>query len=74
MIVGAGDGPCLVLAAGAREHQEADGWGGSTVGGPALGHGAGVEQETTDPGEADRRFPAPVPTRYVTGWLPGETD
>src|SRR4051812_34082149 len=27
-IVGAGDGPCLVVAVGARQHQEGEGWGG----------------------------------------------
>jgi len=74
MIVGAGEGPCLVLAVGARERQEGDGWGGYTVDEVALRHGAGVEQETTDPDEAYARFPAPVPTRYVAGWLPGLTD
>jgi uncharacterized cupin superfamily protein len=70
MILGAGTGPCAVLAVGAREHRHGPGWGGYTVDEIALRHGAGVEQETSDPGEAYARFPEPVPTRHVDGWLP----
>jgi hypothetical protein len=36
----------------------------------ALRHGAGVEHETTDPGEAYARFPGSELTRYREGWLP----
>jgi uncharacterized cupin superfamily protein len=71
IIVGAGDGRCVVLAIGAREHQEGAGWGGYTVDEVALRHGAGVEQETNDADEAYSRFPEPEPTRYQEGWLPG---
>jgi uncharacterized cupin superfamily protein len=70
MIVGAGDGPCVVLGIGAREHQDGPGWGGYTVDEVALRHGVGVEQDTPDPDEAYKRFPGPVPTRYGDGWLP----
>jgi uncharacterized cupin superfamily protein len=69
MIVGAGDGPCAVLAVGAREHQEGDGWGGYTVNEAALRHGVGVEEETSDADQAYARFPDPEPTPYG-GWLP----
>jgi uncharacterized cupin superfamily protein len=69
MIVGAGDGPCAVLAVGAREHQAGAGWGGYTVDEVALRYGAGVEHETTDQDRAYARFPEPVPTRYREGWL-----
>jgi len=69
-ILGAGSGPALVLAVGAREHQDSPGWGGYTVDEVALRHGAGVEQETNDPAEAY----APVAKRqlssYRDGWLP----
>ena len=68
MIVGAGDGPCAVLAIGAREHQTGD-WGAYTVDEVALRHGAGVEEETSDPELAYARFPRPGPTRYRDGWL-----
>ena len=70
MVVGAGDGPCAVLAIGAREHQEGDGWGGYTVDEVALRHGVGVEEETSDAEQAYARFPESVPTRYRDGWLP----
>jgi uncharacterized cupin superfamily protein len=69
IIMGAGEGPCSVLAVGAREHRGA-GWGGYTVSEVALLHGAGVERETADADEAYARFPDPVPTPYVDGWLP----
>jgi uncharacterized cupin superfamily protein len=70
IIIGAGDAPCAVLAVGAREHQAGAGWGGYTVDEAALRHGAGVEQETTDPAEAYARFPDREPTRCQQGWLP----
>ena len=80
VIVGAGDGPCAVLAVGAREHQTtraADGslqwrpdWGAYTVDEAALRHGAGVEEETSDEELAYARFPETRPSRYRDGWLP----
>ncbi len=70
IIVGAGDAPCAVLAVGAREHQAGADWGGYTVDEAALRHGAGVEQETTEPKEAYARFPKREPTHYRDGWLP----
>jgi uncharacterized cupin superfamily protein len=78
-IVGAGSTRCVVLAVGAREHTVvtrdgertlAPGWGGYPVDEAAIRHGAGVEQETTDPDEAYARFPDPVPASYRDGWLP----
>jgi uncharacterized cupin superfamily protein len=70
IIVGAGDGLCVVLAVGARAHPES-GSIGYPVDEVALRHGAGVEAETTDPAQAYARFPDPEPTRYRDGWLPG---
>jgi uncharacterized cupin superfamily protein len=72
MILGAGDAPCVVLAVGAREHQDGPGWGAYTVDEVALRHGAGVDRETTDPAEAYARFPDAVPSPYRAGWLPGD--
>jgi uncharacterized cupin superfamily protein len=81
VIVGAGEGPCVVFAVGALEHHttgsrvegtlqgRAD-WGAYTVDEAALRHGAGVEEETTDAEVAYARFPEPEPTRYRDGWLP----
>jgi uncharacterized cupin superfamily protein len=71
IIVGAGEAPSLVLAVGARQHSGSPDWGGYTVDEAALRHGAGVEQETTDPKQAYARFPRREPTRYRDGWLPG---
>jgi uncharacterized cupin superfamily protein len=73
MILGAGAGPCVVLAAGAREHIDENCNGGAyTVDEVALRHGAGVEEETSDPAVAYARFPESEPTRYRDGWLPGD--
>jgi uncharacterized cupin superfamily protein len=63
-------GPCVVLAVGAREYIDADVNGGAyTVDAVALRHGAGVEEETSDPDVAYARFPEPRPVPYG-GWLP----
>ncbi len=70
MIIGAGDGRCVVLAVGARGHMTGD-WGAYTVDEVALRHGVGVEEETTDAEIAYARFPRSEPTTYRDGWLPG---
>jgi uncharacterized cupin superfamily protein len=71
VIIGAGEGPCVVLAVGAREHQDGPDWGGYPVDQVALRHGAGVEQETNDPDDAYADVnPKREPTRYRDGWLP----
>jgi uncharacterized cupin superfamily protein len=69
-IVGAGDGPCVILAVGARDKSTGPDWGGYHVDETALRHGAGVEQETTVPEEAYARFGRGQPTRYRDGLLP----
>jgi uncharacterized cupin superfamily protein len=79
VIVGAGDGPCLVFAVGARENHTfitSDGtmegkedWGAYTVDEAALRHGAGVEEDTTHAEMAYAGFPDPQPTQYREGWL-----
>jgi uncharacterized cupin superfamily protein len=70
MIVGAGDGPCSVLAIGAREHMPSADWGAYTVDEVALRLGAGVEEETSDSKLAYARFPKAEPTPFRDGWLP----
>ena len=70
-IVGAGSGPAVVVAVGARQHQEGPGWGGYTVDEAALRHDAGVEEETSDPDEAYARFVRRERTRAHDDWLPG---
>ena len=69
-IVGAGEAPCVVLAVGARDKSTGPNWGGYTVDEAAIRHGAGVEQETSNPREAYARFPERTSTRYGEGWLP----
>ena len=68
--VGAGDGPCVLLAMGARDRSTGPGWGGYSVDEAALRHDAGVEEETSDADEAYARFPQRHPTAYREGWLP----
>jgi len=70
VIVGAGDGPCLVLAIGARDRSTGPDWGAYTVDEAALRHGAGVEQETTDAEQAYANVPPRESARYREGWLP----
>jgi uncharacterized cupin superfamily protein len=70
VIVGAGDGPCVMIAVGARDRSTGPDWGGYAVDEAALRHGAGVEEETTDADEAYARFKDGEPTRYGDGWLP----
>ena len=70
MIVGAGAGPCVVLAVGARDRSQGADWGAYTVDETARRHGASVERETTEPREAYARFPSGELTRYREGWLP----
>jgi uncharacterized cupin superfamily protein len=70
VIVGAGDGPCVVLAMSSRENQAHGPYGAYTVDEVALRHGAGVEEETQDADLAYARFPKSELTRYRDGWLP----
>jgi uncharacterized cupin superfamily protein len=72
VILGAGETPCLLLAVGARERSTGPAWGGYVVDEAALRHGAGVEQETTDPNRAYARFSEREPIRYREGWLSGQ--
>jgi uncharacterized cupin superfamily protein len=72
IIVGAGVGPCVVIAVGAREHAGQPDWGGYTVDEVALRHGVGVEQETTRAQEAYAHLTKRSHARYREGWLPGK--
>jgi uncharacterized cupin superfamily protein len=68
VFVGAGDGPCALLAVGTRS--------GSGVVYPrselALRHGAGVETETREGREAYADIPPDAEVAYRVGWLPGD--
>jgi uncharacterized cupin superfamily protein len=67
VFVGAGDGPCAVLAVGTRRTDETV----YPVSELALRHRAGVRKETRDPAEAYAEIADDVETRYQDGWLPG---
>jgi uncharacterized cupin superfamily protein len=70
VIVGAGSGPSVVVAIGARIDSTGPGWGGYSVDETATRHGAGVEEETSDANVAYARFASRRPTAYREGWLP----
>jgi uncharacterized cupin superfamily protein len=67
VIVGAGDGPAVVLAVGARGGRKGIVYLVEPV---AVEHGAGVEEETTKSAEAYARFPHARRSEYGEGWLP----
>ncbi len=66
VIVGAGTGPCAVLAVGKRPDSEIV-YPASEL---AQRHGAGVDKETPDPQEAYAKYSPPVAAKYRDGWLP----
>ena len=70
VIVGAGTGTCVVVAVGAREHEDRPDWGGYPVDPTAARHGASVEADTTVPAEAYTGLPRRRPVPYHEGWLP----
>jgi len=63
-IVGAGNGLCVLVCAGARDKSTGPEWGAYTVSDAAMRHGAGVAEETTVPDEAYARFGKGALTRY----------
>ena len=67
IIVGAGDGPSLVLACGARGGRKGLEY---LVDETALRHGAGVEEPTGKFAEAYAPFPHPTRVRCGADWLP----
>jgi uncharacterized cupin superfamily protein len=66
VIVGAGKGPCLVIAVGARAN-DALGFPADEL---AKRHGASVDEDTLDGGVAYAAVPAREPAAYREGWLP----
>jgi uncharacterized cupin superfamily protein len=67
VIVGAGVGPAVVRAVGARGGRK----GLAYVADPAaVAHDAGVEEQTTKYAEAYATFPRPKRSQYCQGWLP----
>jgi uncharacterized cupin superfamily protein len=70
VLVGAGDGPCVVLAMSSRENQAFGPYGVYTANEVAGRYGASPEEDTQDADVADARVPESEPTRYRDGWLP----
>jgi uncharacterized cupin superfamily protein len=70
VIVGAGNGPCLVIAVGSRAHNGERDSLGFPVDEVAKRHGASVEAETTDGDVAYASVLQREPTAYREGWLP----
>ena len=70
MIVGAGSGPCLVIAVGAREHSGMPDGLGFAADDVAKRRGASVEEDTMDGGRAYASVPSREATAYREGWLP----
>jgi uncharacterized cupin superfamily protein len=67
VFVGAGDGPCAILAVGSRRTRDVM-YPASEV---AQRHGAAVAKETRSPREAYADTPPDVDGEYRVGWLPG---
>ena len=67
VFVGAGEGPCAVLAVGTRLSDDVV-YPESEL---AQRHGAGVPRETRDPAEAYAGLSEDRGTAYREGWLPG---
>jgi uncharacterized cupin superfamily protein len=70
VLVGAGSGPCVVIAVGSRERSEEPRSLGFPADEAARRHGASVDEDTLDPGAAYGPLPAREPGPYRTGWLP----
>jgi uncharacterized cupin superfamily protein len=66
VFVGAGEGPCAILAVGTRLSDDVI----YPVSELAQRHQAGVERETPDPRQAYADIEPDVPVGYREGWLP----
>jgi uncharacterized cupin superfamily protein len=70
VIVGAGDGPCVILAMSSREFHASGPWDFYTVDEAARRYGASPDEETQDADVAYASLPESEPSRYRDGWLP----
>ena len=76
VVVGAGVGPCVVLAMSSRERQAFGPYGEYVANEVARRHGASPDETTQDGdvADADANVPDSLPTRYRDGWLPSDRD
>jgi uncharacterized cupin superfamily protein len=70
VIVGAGDGPCVVLCMSSRENQAFGPYGEYIVDEVARRYGASPEEDTQDSDVAGAHLPESRYSRYRDGWLP----
>ena len=70
VIVGAGEGPCVVLSMSSRENQEFGPYGEYVANEVAGRYGASPPQDTQDNDVAYANVPSSKPERYRDGWLP----
>lgn len=70
VIVGAGHGPCVVVAVGSRAHDGQPDALGFPLDEVARRLGASVEEDTMDGGAAYASVPGRELTAYRDGWLP----
>jgi uncharacterized cupin superfamily protein len=70
VILGAGEGRCVVLAVGARDRSTGDAWGVYPADPVAARHGASATYDTADPSEAYSGLPRRRPAACDPAWLP----
>jgi mannose-6-phosphate isomerase-like protein (cupin superfamily) len=70
VVVGAGDGPCVILCASSRQFQKDGPWGFYCADEAADRYNASPPEDTQDVSAAYARFPSPLATRYRPGLLP----
>jgi uncharacterized cupin superfamily protein len=70
VIVGAGEGPSVVLAMSSRENQAFGPYGEYVANEIAGRYGASPEETTQDDENDSANFPRSVPSAYREGWLP----
>ena len=72
IFVGAGEGPCVILAASSRQFQKDGPWGSYCVDETAARYNASPPENTQDVELAYARVPPSRPARYRQGLLPGD--
>ncbi len=72
VFVGAGEGPCVILAASSRQFQKDGPWGFYSVDETAARYNASSPEETQDGDVAYARFAPSQKVRYPGGLLPGD--
>jgi uncharacterized cupin superfamily protein len=71
VIVGAGDGPCVVIAMSSRQNQAFGPYGEYVADEVARKHRASAPETAQDVADADVPWPPSEPASYRDGWLPG---